>query len=113
MTCSRPAYNYSVIELFESQVKKNPNYSALRDDHVEYTYSSLNERANQFARWLQKKSVKEGDFVGILLEPGADFILCILAIVKLGAVYVPRISTTAWIDTCKHMCNKKYSFRIN
>ena len=89
MSRTMPYYRYNVIELFEVQSKKHPNYIALKDQDIFYTYRSLNERVNQFAYWLQKKSVKEGDFVAILLEPCADFILCILAIIKLGAVYIP------------------------
>lgn len=82
-------FNDTVIDLFEAQVKKHPEIIALKDKTVEYTYAALNEKVNQFARILKLKSVRKGDFVAILLDPNVEFFICILAIVKLGAVYVP------------------------
>lgn len=79
----------TVTQCFEAQVRKSPLRIALQDQNHQYLYSTLNERANQFAYWLRQNSVKPGDFVAILLEPNSDFILCILAIIKLGAVYAP------------------------
>lgn len=77
------------MELFESQVKQNPNKTAILDNTTEYTYKELNEKVNQLANCLKKKSITNGDFVAILLEPSSDFIIFIFAIIKLGAVYVP------------------------
>ncbi|HAU1765486.1 TPA: amino acid adenylation domain-containing protein [Legionella pneumophila] len=82
-------YKISVPQLFELQVKKTPKNKALLDKRYEYSYEELNNKANQFAQTLHDGGVVQGDFVAILLEPSADFILCILAIIKLGAVYVP------------------------
>ncbi|HAT1660692.1 amino acid adenylation domain-containing protein [Legionella pneumophila] len=89
MELKKQDFNYTVIDLFEAQVKKNPEFLALKDKTTAYSYLALNEKANQFARSLKKKSVKEGDFVAILLDPGVEFFICILAIIKLGAIYVP------------------------
>lgn len=81
--------NPTIIELFEAQVAKNPTLIALKDKTYEYSYSSLNAKANQLAHHLKSQSVESGDFVALLLEPGADFIICLVAIIKLGAIYVP------------------------
>jgi amino acid adenylation domain-containing protein len=89
MNMIKKAYTHNVIELFESQVKRTPLFPALHDSGQFYTYKSLNEKANQLAHCLKKQQVGTGDFVGILLEPGIDFIVSVLAIVKLGAVYLP------------------------
>ena len=89
MNQTRQAYDYSVIELFESQVQETPEHIALTDKDTSYTYHALNERANQFAYCLQKKSVLPNDIIAILLEPGVDFIISVLAILKAGAIYVP------------------------
>lgn len=82
-------YEKSVTELFEKQVEKTPQLIALHHKHVDYSYMQLNEKANQFAHWLVKNGVNQGDFVAILLEPNAEFMICILSIIKLGAIYVP------------------------
>lgn len=89
MMCSSIARIDNVAGRFEFQVEQYPNYIALRDQSIEYTYIALNERANQLALWLSKKSIKSGDFVAIYLEPSANFILYLLAILKVGAAYVP------------------------
>ena len=85
----KTAYKHNIIELFESQVQLLPQYPAIRECDKQLTYNSLNEKANQLARCLKKHKVCAGEFVGILLEPGIDFIVSILAVVKLGAAYLP------------------------
>lgn len=89
MNNSLSNYKKSVTDLFESQAKQTPHNIALQDENIKYTYTDLNEKANQFAHWLKKNSINTGDFVGILLEPSTDFIICILGIIKIGAIYVP------------------------
>lgn len=82
-------FNFTVTELFELQANKNPYILALKDISTELTYSTLDKVTNQLARILKLKSVQQGDFVAILLDPCVDFFICILAIIKLGATYVP------------------------
>lgn len=89
MTNQPQDFNQTVIELFELQVKKTPNLPAIEDDHSDYSYQELNDKANQIAHWLTKKNIRKHDYVAILLEPGTDFIICLLAITKIGAIYVP------------------------
>lgn len=86
---SNENYNKTVTTLFEYQAVKYPASLALKDQFNEYTYQDLNEKANQISGYLKNQSVKSGDFVALLLEPGADFIICLIAIIKLGAIYVP------------------------
>ena len=74
---------------FEYKAEINPQLLAIKDGNREYSYQSLNDMANQYAISLRAKSVNRGDFVAVLLDPSAEFIICILAIVKLGATYVP------------------------
>lgn len=89
MTQSQQPYHHNVIESFETQVQKTPHLFALVDEQHHYTYNELNEKANQFAYCLINKNVKQGDFVAILLEPSTEYILWMIAIIKIGAVYLP------------------------
>jgi polyketide synthase PksJ len=89
MNHSRKDYDYSATTLFELQVHNTPDLIALQDKNIKYTYRSLNQKANQFAHYLKYKHITSGQSVAILLEPGADFIICVLAILKIGAIYVP------------------------
>ena len=82
-------YHHTVAALFEEQANKTPHYIAVSDTHTKFTYQALNEKANQLAGWLKKQGVKSGEFVGILLDPCVDYIVSVLAIIKMGGVYLP------------------------
>ena len=85
----KTAYEHNIIELFESKVQLIPQHPAVSERDRQLTYNSLNEKANQLAHCLKKHQVRAGEFVGVLLEPGIDFIVSVLAVVKLGAAYLP------------------------
>ncbi|RAK76561.1 nonribosomal peptide synthase SidE [Aspergillus fijiensis CBS 313.89] len=53
------------------------------------TYAELNELANRMANFLSERGVSSGDLVPILLEKSPVLITTILAVLKLGAAYVP------------------------
>lgn len=62
----QPIYlkNKMIQQLFEKQVKRQPDAIAVifRDQSI--TYQVLNQRANQLARYLQKIGVGQGTMVG-------------------------------------------------
>lgn len=78
-----------VHELFEHQVVKNGQARALVFEKEEVTYASLNERANQLARYLCSVDVKPGVLVPVCIDPSAEMIVAILGILKAGGAYVP------------------------
>ncbi|MBA2653190.1 MAG: amino acid adenylation domain-containing protein [Tatlockia sp.] len=80
---------HSVVDLFETQVDNTPNHVAISHTGIDLTYQALNEKANQFAYWLKSRKIRNGDFVGLLLDPSIDYMVCMLAISKAGAIYVP------------------------
>ena len=79
----------TVVDFFEEQVKKSPDSIAVVFEDKKLTYKELNERANQLARYLQNKGVKEETLVPICLERSLEMITGILGILKAGAAYVP------------------------
>jgi surfactin family lipopeptide synthetase A len=83
----------TIHKLFEAQVSQTPNKIAVVHEETQFTYQQLNEKANQLARFLQNLGVRKGEFVGILKERDANFLIAILAILKVGGVYVPLDST--------------------
>ena len=89
--------NYPVSQtihhLFEEQVSQNPDQTAVVCEGGQLTYQELNKKANQLAKLLQDSGVRQGEFVGILKERNTNFLIAILAILKVGAVYVPIDST--------------------
>lgn len=82
--------NKTVIELFEEQVNKTPDNVALVFEGEKMTYKELNERANSLAHYLvENENVKPNDVVGLMVDKSFELIIGTLAILKIGAVYLP------------------------
>lgn len=76
-------------ELFERTADARPQSIALISGEREYTYSELESYANRIAFHLRAKGVQAGDRVGILLKRSVETYATIIAVLKLGAAYVP------------------------
>ncbi|KAG0352352.1 hypothetical protein BGZ54_002839, partial [Gamsiella multidivaricata] len=86
-----------IHQLFEDQVKLSPEAIAIVQDDRELTYRELNSRANGIAHELVMAGVKPGDNVLILLNRSIDLVAAQIAILKVGAAFVP-IDTTAPVE---------------
>jgi amino acid adenylation domain-containing protein/FkbH-like protein len=76
-------------ELFEAQVRRQPDMMAAEFGDRGLTFSELNRRANQLARYLRKNGVNSNQFVGIYLERNLEMLVAMLGILKAGAAYLP------------------------
>ncbi|KAI0192144.1 polyketide synthase [Astrocystis sublimbata] len=76
-------------ELFEDVATRFPHNIALIHDQNEMTFEQLNASANILARCLAKRGTKHRDLVGVAVSRSIDLIVVILAVLKLGAGYVP------------------------
>ncbi|WP_440993268.1 condensation domain-containing protein [Cysteiniphilum litorale] len=93
----------TVSQLFERQACKTPDRKALFFENNSLTYKELNDRSNQLAHHILEhywhtSSVEDSSsadclLVGICLDRSLEIIIAILAVLKLGAAYVP-IDTT-------------------
>ena len=81
--------NKSYIDLFNEQVKNNPNKTALVFHGQKVSYDVLNKKSNQIANYLIKKGTKSNDFVGLLANRSIELIVAIIGILKAGAAYIP------------------------
>ncbi|MEL4897611.1 amino acid adenylation domain-containing protein [Crocosphaera sp. Alani8] len=81
--------NILIHQLFEAQVEKAPNNTALVFEEESLTYQELNKKANQLAHYLYKLGVKPETLVGIYLEPSLEMVIALLAILKVGGAYLP------------------------
>ena len=81
---------YPVHKLFEKEVSKHPNDIALVYGKEVLTYSELNKRANRLANTLiNEYHIKAGSYIPILMDRSEQYIIAILAILKIGSCYVP------------------------
>jgi len=79
----------TVVALFEQQVSRVPDRTAVWGDEGAVTYQQLNARANQLARRVAALGAKPGDAVGLLLDRSSDAIVALMGILKSGAAYMP------------------------
>ena len=79
----------TVVDLFEQQAERNPDQIAVVFKENQLTYGQLNQRANQLARHLKYKGVKEETLVPICLERSIEMVVAIFGIWKAGGAYVP------------------------
>jgi amino acid adenylation domain-containing protein len=78
-----------VHHLFEEQVEKTPNSTALAYENESLSYAALNARANQLAHHLRELGVGLDKRVAICAERGLEIVVGLLAILKAGGAYVP------------------------
>ena len=74
---------------FERQAERTPDAVAVENEDRYLTYRQLNERANQLSHYLIEKGVSVGQFVGFCTLRNEDMIVAMMAILKVGGVYVP------------------------
>ncbi|MCP4180514.1 MAG: amino acid adenylation domain-containing protein [bacterium] len=80
----------TIIDLFEEQVRKNPDNIAVVFEDLKMTYRELNEKANIVGHYLKDNyDIKPDDLVGVMLDRSEKMIIAILGILKSGAAYVP------------------------
>ena len=78
-----------IAELFEKQTERTPNYIAVVFEESQLTYRELNNAANRLAAVLSQKGIGRGCYVPILMERSIEVPLAMLAIMKVGAAFVP------------------------
>jgi amino acid adenylation domain-containing protein/non-ribosomal peptide synthase protein (TIGR01720 family) len=79
----------SMVEVFEAQVLKTPQATAVVFENESITFEKLNERANQLASYLTKNGVEVETLVPMCFNRSSEMIVAILGILKAGAAYVP------------------------
>ncbi|MEO6809941.1 MAG: amino acid adenylation domain-containing protein [Isosphaeraceae bacterium] len=82
-----------IHELFESQVRKNPDALALVAGAERLTYSDLNRRANQIAHHLRTLGIGPESRVGLVAANPPHVLAGLLGVLKAGAAYVPMDPT--------------------
>lgn len=78
-----------VHELFEEQATRFPNEIAVTHDVRALTYSELDHRANELARFLRAQGVGPNGLVALALERGIEMVVGILGTLKAHGAYLP------------------------
>jgi amino acid adenylation domain-containing protein len=78
-----------IHNIFEHRVTKSPDVEAVVCENKRLTYSELNARANQLARYLRDRLDIDEQGVALFLERSVEMIVGILAVWKAGGTYIP------------------------
>jgi len=81
--------NQSIKDLIEEQVTKIPNHTAIIFEDQKLTYRELNNKANKLSSILIQKGMKRNDYIPIMIDHSLELIISILAVMKMGAAFVP------------------------
>lgn len=76
-------------ELVEARVLVSPDSPALEMDGLRISYRALNEHASRLAHYLRAQGAGPGTIIGVLVDRSVEMVVCLLGILKSGAVYLP------------------------
>ena len=79
----------SLCQLFMDAVKRNSNGEALICGDERLTYRALEDRVARVAQGFALRGIGQGDRVALLLGNRTEFVVALLAAVRIGAIAVP------------------------
>ena len=83
------ANRFCIHDVFERQVERSLQRTALCFDEESLSYDELNRRANRVAHYLISRGAGPERLVGVCIERSIDLVVALLGILKSGAAYVP------------------------
>jgi amino acid adenylation domain-containing protein len=97
--------NVSIGYYLEKQARCTPGNVAVRFNDMLFTYAQLYDMVDEQASRLQKeKNINIGDRIAIYFSPSIEMIVAILAVVKIGACYIP-LDLSYPYDTIEYIIN--------
>ncbi|SHJ70732.1 non-ribosomal peptide synthetase [Aquimarina spongiae] len=79
----------TIHELFEEEVTKHPHRIAMAFGENQLSFVELNEKANSLALRLKELVDQPKATVAIIMEKSPEFVISVLAVLKLGGNFVP------------------------
>ncbi|RLL96033.1 hypothetical protein CFD26_103332 [Aspergillus turcosus] len=79
----------TIVDRIDEMVARYPDQPALSDGQSSLTYKQMSARIHTVAAALAKQKLASGSKVAVFQQPSVDWICSMLAILRLGAVYVP------------------------
>jgi pristinamycin I synthase-3/4 len=85
----REVPDVTLTQLFESQVEKTPDETAIIFGDESLSYRELNTRANRLAHLLITSGVGPENFAGLAVPRSMEMLVALVAVLKTGAAYLP------------------------
>ncbi len=99
-----PQFRKNLIQIFDEKVKQYPDKIALSDSKSKYSYREVQKYIETNAYALQQCGIKKGDVVILHGENSIEMVVAILAVLKVGGVYLP-IDSKAPQERVRKMLN--------
>ncbi|KPX90727.1 Pyoverdine sidechain peptide synthetase IV, D-Asp-L-Ser component [Pseudomonas amygdali pv. mori] len=77
------------LSLWQQGLHTGRGKTALRVGQQVLSFDELEQRSNQFARYLHAQDIKPGMTIALCLDRSVEWVVSLLAVLKLGAVYLP------------------------
>ncbi|WP_181015072.1 amino acid adenylation domain-containing protein [Pseudomonas syringae] len=77
------------LSLWQQGLRAGRGKTALRVGPQVLSFDELETHSNQFARYLHAQDIKPGMTVALCLDRSVEWVVSLLAVLKLGAVYLP------------------------
>jgi len=81
-----PNARCSPARLAQHWAKNQPRSLALAYREERFTWSEVNDRANQYAAWFADRGIESGDVVALVMDNRPDYLFIITALSKLGGI---------------------------
>jgi methionyl-tRNA formyltransferase len=94
-----PLPSNTITDLFERQVNFAPEHLAVYEDNTSFTYQQLWQNAEKITAFVQSLGLPPRSSIAVLVQPGANFLAVILAVIKAGCVCIPLNPNTKQIDS--------------
>ena len=103
--------NLTIHGMVESYAQSTPAAIAAEHKGEQLTYAELNGKANQLAALLTEQGVKPGQHVAVYLPRSLEVLISMLAVMKVGAAYVP-LDNTYPIERLNHIAKQADAVKI-
>lgn len=81
--------NTPLHHLIAEAAQRFSDKTALAFQDQKFTYEALNTTVNRLAHYFIGQGIRVGDIIGVAVDRSAEMLITLLAIMKVGAVYVP------------------------
>jgi amino acid adenylation domain-containing protein len=88
-TACQVDFGQSVLTRFACSVQLWPDLIAVSDSVARYSYAQLGQKVDALCHLVEQAGLSQGDRVCLLTERSAEYVMALIACLKVGAVVVP------------------------
>ncbi|KAI5712827.1 hypothetical protein M8J75_011500 [Diaphorina citri] len=78
--------NWTLVDVFKTQVAKHPNKPALKHDEQTMSFQEVEDHSNRIANFFKSKGLQRGDAVALFMEGQPEYVCMWLGLSKIGVV---------------------------